>query len=117
MIKLKLFALIAPDQNYVFDFNDSKEGFISGGGCSVTLGNDAANMNATGTFALMRSGALAANLNLNTADYDRARVVYKTNYAGNGPGKFYFYTFSGGNAAQAIFNIPTTIQTVLHFKQ
>ena len=66
-------------------------------------------MNATGTFALMRSGALSANLNLNTADFDRAKVVYKTNYAGNGQGKLYFYTLSGGNSAQAIFDIPNEI--------
>ena len=36
-----------PDKNYVFDFNDSKEGWISGGGCNVSLGNDAMNINAT----------------------------------------------------------------------
>ena len=116
--KIKVICTSCPDDNYVFDFNDSKEGWISGGGCTVTLGNEAANMNATGTFALMRSGALSANLNLNTADFDRAKVVYKTNYAGNGPGKLYFYTLSGGNSAQAIFDIPndnsnsTTFQTV-----
>ena len=49
--KIKVIFTNCTDQNYVFDFNDSKEGFISGGGCSVTLGNDAANMNATGTLA------------------------------------------------------------------
>ena len=54
--KIKVICTTCTDQNYVFDFNDSKEGFISGGGCSVTLGNDAKNMNATGTIALMRSG-------------------------------------------------------------
>ena len=103
--KIKVICTSCQDKNYVFDFNDSKEGWISGGGCSVTLGNEAANMNATGTFVLMRSGALSANLNLNTTDFDRAKVVFKTNYAGNGPGKLYFYTLSGGNTAQAIFNV------------
>ena len=66
---------------------------------------NAANMNATGTFVLMRSGSLTSNLNLNSTDFDRAKVVFKTNYAGTGPGKLYFYTLSGGNTAQSIFNI------------
>ena len=116
--KIKVTCTSCSDDNYVFDFNDSKEGFISGGGCTVTLGNDAVNMNATGTFALMRSGAVAANLNLNTADFDRARVVLKTPYTPTGIGKLYFYTLAGGNAAQCIYNVPvdfnntTTFQTV-----
>ena len=57
-------------------------------------------------------------LGTTATDFDRAKVVFKTNYAGNGPGKLYFYTLSGGNAAQAIFNVAndnsnnTTFQTV-----
>ena len=104
--KIKFNCTTCADQNYIFDFNDSKESFISGGGCNVSLGNNAMNINATGNNALIRSGSLTSNLNLNSSNYDRARVVFKTPFTPTGPAKLYFYTLSGGNSAQSIFNIP-----------
>ena len=31
--KIKVICTSCPDKNYIFDFNDSKEGWLSGGGC------------------------------------------------------------------------------------
>ena len=116
---IKVICTSCPDKNYVFDFNDSKEGWISGGGCNVSLGNDAMNINATGNNVLVRSGNLNADLGLITTDFDRARVTFRTPYAasGAGAGKLYFYSLSGGNSQFAVFDITrdaantTTFQT------
>ena len=83
---IKVICTSCPDKNYVFDFNDSKEGWISGGGCNVSLGNDAMNINATGNNVLVRSGNLNADLGLITTDFDRARVTFRTPYAASGAG-------------------------------
>tara|TARA_B100000768_G_scaffold69779_1_gene67056 strand:- start:64 stop:3390 length:3327 start_codon:yes stop_codon:yes gene_type:complete len=118
--KIKVICTSCTDQNYVFDFNDSKESWI-GAGPSLTLGNNSMNIIATGLSAVARSGNLQnGNLNLNTSNYDRARVTFRTPYAagGAGAGKLYFYSLAGGNTATATFNIPrdasntTTFQTV-----
>ena len=118
--KIKVICTSCPDKNYVFDFNDSKEGWLSGGGCNVTLGNDAMNINANGNAPVARSGNLTADLNLNAADYNTARVTFRTPYAmaGAGVGKLYFYNLAGGNSQFAVFDLPrdaantTTFQTV-----
>jgi hypothetical protein len=118
--KIKVTCTSCPDKNYVSNFNDSKEGWISGGQSNLTLGNDAMNINATGTAPVARSGSLTADLNLNAADYNRARVTFKTPYAsaGAGVGKLYFYNLAAGNSHFAVFNLPrdaantTTFQTV-----
>ena len=118
--KIKIICTSCADQNYVFDFNDSKEGWISGGGCGLSLGNDAMNMNATGVSVTGRSGNLTSDLNLNASNYNRARVTFKTPYnsGGAGFGKLYFYNLTAGNAPFAAFNITrdpsntSTFQTV-----
>ena len=118
--KIKVICTSCPDQNYVFDFNDSKESWNSGGGSALSLGNDAMNIKATGSAAVARSGNLTADLNLNASNYDRARVTFRTPYAagGAGAGKLYFYNLAAGNAQFAVFDLPrdlsntTTFQTV-----
>jgi len=118
--KIKVICTSCTDQNHVFDFNDSKELWISGGGSNLSLGNDAMNIKATGSAAVARSGNLTADLNLDASNYDRARVTFRTPYAagGAGAGKLYFYNLTAGNAQFAVFDLPrdfsntTTFQTV-----
>ena len=118
--KIKVICTSCPDQNYVFDFNDSKEGWLSGGGSALSIGYNAMNIKATGVAAVARSGNLTADLNLNASNYDRARVTFRTPYAagGAGAGKLYFYNLAAGNATFAVFDLPrdlsntTTFQTV-----
>ena len=118
--KIKVICTSCPDQNYVFDFNDSKESWISGGGSNLSLGNDGMNIKATGVAAVARSGNLTADLNLDASNYDRARVTFRTPYTagGAGAGKLYFYNLAAGNTTFAVFDLPrdlsntTTFQTV-----
>lgn len=121
--KIKVICTSCSDKNLVFDFRDSKEGFINGGGCNLFLGNDGFIMKATGpVVAIARSGTndSTSNLDLSTSYYNRARITFKTPYpsyqAGNG--KLFFHSLAGGNAPFATFNIPrdpsniSTYQTV-----
>jgi len=118
--KIKIICTSCTDQNYVFDFNDSKEGWLSGGGSALSIGYNAMNIRATGTNVVARSGNLTADLNLNASNYDRARVTFKTPYSagGAGAGKLYFYNLASGNSQFAVFDITrdaantSTFQTV-----
>ena len=118
--KIKVICTSCADKNLVFDFNDSKEGFINGGGCSLFIGNDGFLMKATATVAVARSGNLNSNLNLSTSYYNSARITFKTPYPSHqaGNGKLFFHSLAGGNAPFATFNFPrdpsntSTYQTV-----
>jgi hypothetical protein len=104
--KIKLICTTCSDKNYVYNFEDSKEGFLSGGGCTVHLGNDGMIVKSTNNTPVVRSGNTTANLNLSATDFDRARIVFKTPYAsaGTGFGKLFFYSLSGGNTQFATFD-------------
>ena len=119
--KIKVICTSCADKNLVFDFNDSKEGWINGGGCNLFIGNDGFLMKATGpTVAVARSGNLNSNLNLSTSYYNSARITFKTPYPSHqaGNGKLFFHSLAGGNAPFATFNFPrdpsntSTYQTV-----
>ena len=121
--KIKVICTSCADKNLVFDFRDSKEGFINGGGCNLFIGNDGFIMKATGpVVAVARSGTndSTANLDLSTSYYNRARITFKTPYPSHqaGNGKLYFHSLAGGNAPFATFNFPrdplntSTYQTV-----
>ncbi|MGY8866846.1 MAG: PKD domain-containing protein, partial [Methylophagaceae bacterium] len=128
---IKVICTSCSDKNLVFDFNDSKEGWINGGGCNLFIGNDGFLMKSTGpTVALplipwakstvARSGNLNSNLNLSTSYYNTARITFKTPYPSHqaGNGKLFFHSLAGGNTPFATFNFPrdpsntSTYQTV-----
>ena len=121
--KIKVICTSCSDKNLVFDFRDSKEGFINGGGCNLFIGNDGFIMKATGpVVAVARSGTndSTSNLDLSTSYYNRARITFKTPYPSHqaGNGKLFFHSLAGGNAPFATFNFPrdpsntSTYQTV-----
>jgi len=121
--KIKVICTSCSDKNLVFDFNDSKEGWINGGGCNLFIGNDGFIMEATGpVVAVARSGTndSTANLDLSTSYYNRARITFKTPYPSHqaGNGKLFFHSLAGGNVPFATFNFPrdplntSTYQTV-----
>lgn len=106
--------------NLVYDFHDSKEGWISGGSSNLALGNDGMVVNALGPEVKGISGNVSTNLNLNSDDFNKARITFLTPYAaaGAGVGKLYLYDMAGGNTQFATYDFPrdpantTTYQTV-----
>lgn len=117
--KMKVVCTSCTDKNYIFDFNDSKEGFLSGGGSTVHLANDAMIVKATNTTPVVRSGNTTADLNLSTSDFNRARIVFKTPYAsaGAGVGKLFFYSLSGANAQFATFDFDRDASNTSSFQE
>ena len=71
--KIKVVCTSCTDKNYVLDFNDSKEGFISGGGCTVVLGNEAMGMKATNQNPVARSGGIASQDFAHSSDFNTAK--------------------------------------------
>ncbi|OUT73222.1 MAG: hypothetical protein CBB76_00140 [Crocinitomicaceae bacterium TMED16] len=117
--KVRIICTTCPENTLVYDFQDSKEGWLSGGGCNILLGNDAMAMKATNTTPVGRSGNLATANFASSADYNTARITFKTPYAasGAGAGKLFFYSNAAGNAQFATFDFDrdaantTTFQT------
>ena len=52
-----------------YNWQNSKQGWISGGGCNLSALPSSMSMKAFSTTPLMRSGNLQANLGLNSSDY------------------------------------------------
>ena len=115
--RVRIICTTCPENAKVYDFKDSKEGFISGGGCSVVLGDEAMAMKATNANPVTRSGGIAAQNFAHSSDYNTARITFKASYGGAGFGKLFFYSNSAGNSQFATFNFTrdnsntTTFQT------
>ena len=115
--RIRIICTTCPENAKVYDFKDSKEGFISGGGCTVVLGDEAMAMKATNANPVTRSGGLAVQNFAHSSDYNTARITFKASYGGAGFGKLFFYSNSAGNSQFATFNFSrdntntTTFQT------
>lgn len=117
--KVKIICSSCTNKNVVYDFHDSKEGWVVGQHCTLALGFDGMVVKATSTTPIARSGELSQNLDLNTADYNKAKIIFKTPYAisGGGYGKLYLYDVAGGDSHFAIYDFvrdgsnTTTFQT------
>ena len=117
--KVKIICTSCANKRFVYDFHDSKENWVSGGGCTLGLNDKGMVLNATSQQPIARSGDVSQNLALNTADYNRAKITFKTPYAmgGQGLGKFYLYDINGGNSQFATYDFvrdagnTTTFQT------
>ena len=75
----------------VYNWQNSKQGWISGGGCNLTALPGSMSMNAFNTTPLMRSGNLQANLGLNATDYNQVTISVKNPTTGNGNTRLYIY--------------------------
>jgi hypothetical protein len=117
--KVKIICSSCTNKNVVYDFHDSKEGWVVGKQCSLALGFDGMVVKANSTTPTAVSGDLTQNLDLNTADYNKAKIIFKTPYAisGGGYGKLYLYDVAGGDSHFAIYDFvrdgsnTTTFQT------
>ena len=118
--KVRIICTTCPENTLVYDFQDSKEGWLSGGGSNIILGSDAMVMKANNATPVGRSGNLATPNFSSSHDYNTARITFKTPYAasGAGAGKLFFYSNAAGNVQFATFDFDrdaantTTFQTV-----
>ena len=104
--KVKIICTSCANKRFVYDFHDSKENWVSGGGCTLGLDDKGMILNATNTTPIARSGDLSQDLALNKANYSRAKITFKTPYAmgGQGYGKFFLYDVNNGNVAFATYD-------------
>ena len=86
----------------VYNWQNSKQGWISGGGCNLTALPGSMSMNAFNTTPLMRSGNLQANLGLNATDYNQVTISVKNPTTGNGNTRLYIYP-PGTNTASCYY--------------
>ena len=102
-ITLTLLSLVVLSQApIVYNWQNSKQGWISGGGCNLTALPVSMAMKAFNTTPLMRSGNLQANLGLNTSDYNQVTVSVKNPTTGNGNTRLYIYP-PGTNTATCYY--------------
>ena len=92
-VRITCASCVECGDHLVYDFHDSKEGWISGGNSSLALGNDGLVVNAFSNQPKGVSGNLAQDLGLNTDDFNMVKITFLTPYeaAGEGLGKIYFY--------------------------
>ena len=74
--KVKIICSSCTNKNVVYDFHDSKESWVVGQHCTLALGFDGMVVKATSTTPIARSGELSQNLDLNTADYNKAKIIF-----------------------------------------
>ena len=85
-----------------YNWQNSKQGWLSGGGCNLTALPNAMAMKSFNTTPLMRSGNLQANLGLNASDYNHVSVSLKNPTTGNGNARLYIYP-PGTNTATCYY--------------
>ena len=93
-----------------YNWQNSKQGWISGGGCNLAALPGSMSMKAFNTTPLMRSGNLQANLGLNSLDYNQVTISLKNPTTGNGNTRLYIYP-PGTNTATCyyVFSVDTAM--------
>ena len=93
-----------------YNWQNSKQGWISGGGCNLAALPNSMSMKAFNTTPLMRSGNLQANLGLNSLDYNQVTISLKNPTTGNGNTRLYIYP-PGTNTASCyyVFSVDTAM--------
>ena len=75
----------------VYDWDNSKEGWVSGGNCNLTSQSGAMAMRLYSSNALMRSGNVSANLGISASDYNLVEVTVKNPTTGSGIARLFLY--------------------------
>jgi hypothetical protein len=117
--KIRISCTSCADKKFVYNFRDSKENWAVKAGCTLGLNKESMIIKATNTTPIAMSGDITQDLSLNTDDYNRAKITFKTPYAmaGAGYGKFFLYNVAGGNSEFATYDFvrdasnTTTFQT------
>jgi hypothetical protein len=74
-----------------YNWQNSKQGWIGAGGCTLTTFPESMAMVATNTTPTIRSGNLQANIELNTSDYNQVQVSLKNPTVASGMSRLYIY--------------------------
>ena len=80
---IKLFAFfllltsLSANTQITYNWQNSKEGWVSGGGCTLTEQPDALAMRSFNTTPIMRSGNLQADLGIDASDYNKVEITLK----------------------------------------
>jgi hypothetical protein len=75
----------------VYNWQNSKEGWTSGGNCNLTAQPVAMAMRLFAPNGLMRSGNISANLGINGTDYNLVEVTLKNPTSGSGIARLFIY--------------------------
>ena len=73
-----LFVTLICNAQIIYNWQNSKEGWVSGGGCTLTEQPDALAMRSFNTTPIMRSGNLQADLGIDASDYNKVEITLKT---------------------------------------
>lgn len=89
----------------IYNWQNSKEGWVSGGGCTLTELPDAMAMRSFNTTPVMRSGNLQANLGIDASDYNKVEITLKnpTTTPANANARLFVYP-PASNTAFCYFN-------------
>ena len=100
-----LFTSLIGYTQIIYNWQNSKEGWVSGGGCTLTAQTDAMAMRSFNTTPVMRSGNLQADLGIDASDYNKVEITLKnpTTTPANANARLFVYP-PGSNTAFCYFN-------------
>jgi hypothetical protein len=79
------------DGQIEYNWQNSKEGWVSGGDCNLTTQPNAMAMRLYSSNGLMRSGTLSDDLGITNSDYDQVQVTVKNPTTGSGIARLFIY--------------------------
>lgn len=91
LLYICLFYFSFVNSQIIYNWQNSKEGWVSGGNCNLTAQPDAMAMRLFSPNATMRSGVLSDNLGINGSDYNLVEVTVKNPTAGSGIARLFIY--------------------------
>ena len=99
------FATLICNAQIIYNWQNSKEGWVSGGGCTLTEQPDALAMRSFNTTPIMRSGNLQADLGIDASDYNKVEITLKnpTTTPANANARLFVYP-PNSNTAFCYFN-------------
>ena len=105
-----LFCLSLIFSQITYNWQNSTEGWVSGGNCNLTAQPDAMAMRLFSSNAVMRSGNLQSNLGINGGDYNQVQVMIKNPTTGSAMARLFLYP-PGTNTAACyyVFQVDTAM--------
>ena len=94
-----LFCLSVIFSQITYNWQNSTEGWVSGGNCNLTAQPDAMAMRLFASNAVMRSGNLQSNLGINGGDYNQVQVMIKNPTTGSAIARLFLYPPGTNTAA------------------
>ena len=98
MIAVRLFLLFiligqfnSFDAQIVYNWQNSKEGWVSGGDCNLTAQTEAMAMRLYSSNAFMKSGTLSEDLGITNSDYNQVQVSVKNPTSGSAIARLFIY--------------------------